>query len=334
MLKKVSIFILTTLIFAPIGTIYASDKLYLGGDSIGIQVNYEGVFVSGTYTFQVDGNTFDPSDRIMAKDLIIEVNKTKVSTLAQLYQEFNKFQEKKNEIPIVISRNNQRISTQLLSVYDEKENTFKSGIYVKDRIVGVGTMTYYDAQNHTYGALGHEVMDNDIKEIAPINNGSYYPAFVTSITKAQQNVPGEKHADIDYSKQLGNISLNTNIGIYGSYEELPKDAQALPWAKQSQIKLGKANIYTVLEGDKIETFEIEITKLNKQDSLDVKGIEFQVKDERLKAQTSGIIQGMSGSPIVQDSSIIGAVTHVITNDPMNGYGCYIEWMLTKSSNVN
>lgn len=316
-------------LFFPVA-IYASDDLYIGGDSVGIQVGYDGVLISGTYTYQVDGKTYDPSSVLHAKDIIQAINGVSVHSLDDLYAELNTYQSATNEIPIQILRDGNTLSLTMISTYDATQKSFKSGLYVKDKIVGVGTLTYYDPSTSTYGALGHEIMDSDVKEIANIQSGNLYPAKVESIAKAQENVPGEKHAQIDFTKPFATVEKNTNIGIYGVYSSLPSNVQSLPWATKEEVQKGPAEIYTVLHGSKIEKFSITITKVNPQDSSSIKGIEYVVDDPNLLAQTNGIIQGMSGSPIVQNGKIIGAVTHVVTAKPMNGYGVYIEWMLEKS----
>ena len=159
------------------------------------------------------------------------------------------------------------------------------------------------------------------------------PTNVISITKAQDNIPGEKHAEIDFSSAFANVLANTNIGIYGHYDSMLRNVEALPWAKHDEVHTGKAVMYTVLQGNTIEPFTINITKVHRQNTSDVKGIEFTIADERLASASNGIVQGMSGSPIVQDGKIIGAVTHVITSHPSNGYGVFVEWMLEKSRNM-
>lgn len=311
-------------------TCYANDTIYLGGDSIGIEVDYDGVLISGTYPFQVDGKTFDPSTSIQPKDIIKEVNGIRVHTLEELYAQLNKYQNEINEVPLTIERNTEEIHVSLTTIFDRSQKSFKSGLYVKDKIVGVGTLTYYDPSNKTYGALGHEIMDSDIKDLADIHTGNLYPASVISIQKAQNNIPGEKHAQINFQQSFANVLSNTNIGIYGQYTNILRDVTEMPWAKHTEAVTGDAVIYTVLKGQEIEAFNINITKVNKQGSSSVKGIEFEINDKRLAAATNGIIQGMSGSPIVQNGKIIGAVTHVVTSHPLNGYGVYIEWMLQES----
>lgn len=329
MSKKFFAFICTVFLLLPI-SISADDSIYLGGDSIGIEIDYDGVMISGTYSFDVNQKKYDPSNDIQVKDIITKVNQVRIHTLDDLYQQLNTYQETVNEIPITVERDKIEQDLTLITVYDTKQNTFRSGLYVKDKIVGVGTMSYYDPSTQTYGALGHEIIDVDLKEVVNVSKGFIYPATVTSIQKAQDNIPGEKHATIDFTDQVGNVVRNTPFGIYGYYEQLPEHVKAYDWAKQEEVKIGQAYMYTVVSGSTIEEFSIQIVKLHSQSSSSIKGIEFVVDDKRLLNISNGIVQGMSGSPIVQDGKIIGAVTHVVTSNPMNGYGVYIEFMLEQS----
>ncbi len=203
-------------------TVYANDELYLGGDSIGIKIQYDGILVIGTYSFSINGETYQPTKTIQSADVIVEINNQKVTTLQELYQQLSLYQEEVNDIPVTIRRNDKTIESSLKTTYDTSSNTFKSGLYVKDSIIGVGTLTYYDPYNQMYGALGHEIMDTDVKKIANVSDGSLYTSNVVSITKAEKHNPGEKHAEINFSNSFANILTNTNIGIYGniiSYDE-------------------------------------------------------------------------------------------------------------------
>ena len=314
-------------------TVYANDELYLGGDSIGIKIQYDGILVIGTYSFSINGETYQPTKTIQSADVIVEINNQKVTTLQELYQQLSLYQEEVNDIPVTIRRNDKTIESSLKTTYDTSSNTFKSGLYVKDSIIGVGTLTYYDPYNQMYGALGHEIMDTDVKKIANVSDGSLYTSNVVSITKAEKHNPGEKHAEINFSNSFANILTNTNIGIYGKYHQLLTEIKKFPWANQNEVHTGKAVMYTVVKGNVIEPFAIEITKTHSQNQAEPKGIEFVIADDSLSSISNGIVQGMSGSPIVQDGKIIGAVTHVVTSNPSKGYGVYIEWMLEKSRNL-
>ena len=197
--------------------VIANEELIIGGDSIGIQVEYDGVLITGTYTITIDNAIYDPATVFRQGDILKKVNGIPVKSLSELYAAVNTYQNASNEIPVQIQRESKMLDVILKTVYDESMNTYKSGLYVKDKIIGVGTLTYYNPTNQTYGALGHEIMDTDLKRIAEIHDGNMYSSSVTSITKAQESIAGEKHATIDFSKEIGNIVKNTNIGIYGKY---------------------------------------------------------------------------------------------------------------------
>lgn len=313
------------------GTIMAAEELYVGGNSVGIEVAYDGVMITGTYAIDIDGTMYDPGKHdIKIGDIIESINQVAIHDMKELYQEVAKFTKEVNDVPIHIKRGDEPLDVTLKTLYHESDHTFQSGLYVKDKITGVGTMTFYDPLHKTFGALGHEIMDTDLKEIAQISTGTIYNANVTSIVKAQPDIAGEKHASIDYETPIGDIDRNTKIGIYGHYDTTPSSL-LLPAASVDEVHTGPAQMYTALHGEEVQTFDIEITAAHKQDKSSIKGIEFRVSDPALLAAANGIVQGMSGSPIVQDGKIIGAITHVITSQPTTGYGVYIEWMLDEAN---
>ncbi|MEG2706668.1 MAG: SpoIVB peptidase S55 domain-containing protein [Erysipelotrichaceae bacterium] len=325
--KKWLYLLLSILLCYPIST-YAKEELYLGGDSVGIVVHYEGVLISGTYSIESNGTSYSPSDQdILKGDMIVKVGDYDVTSLEALNLQLNKYREDVNEITILIKRGNQTIDKQLISVYDKSNNIVQCGLYVKDKIVGIGTMTYYNPKDQNFGALGHEIQDVDLNEKAKLHSGEIFDSSVNHIIKAQANFAGEKHALINYNELIGHVLVNDELGIYGNYLKTPNQLNAMPWSKKEKVHLGKAKLYTVLSNQEIQAYDIMITKLHQQDEPAIKGIEYEVVDPKLIEKTGGIIQGMSGSPIVQDDCIIGAITHVITSNPKKGYGVYIEWML-------
>lgn len=333
MIKKAAALFMTLSLFSP-GMIYANSELVVGGDTIGIEVNYDGVMITGTYTITQGDSMYDPATVFQKGDIIKKINGVSIHSLEELYSIMNSYQNETNDIPCEIDRNGTIQNSNLKTIFDPSTSSYKSGLYVKDKIVGVGTMTYYDPSNQTFGALGHEIMDSDLQEIADISEGLIYSSNVTSITKAQENIAGEKHATINYNEPIGDIKKNTAIGIYGNYDSINDDSLSLEWASKDEVTIGPAEIYTVLNGTIIDSYDIDITKLHEQNASSVKGIEFTITDPILLDKTNGIIQGMSGSPIVQNNKIIGAVTHVILSNPMQGYGVYIEWMLQESNNLS
>ena len=218
-------------------------------------------------------------------------------------------------------------TTTLKLVLDEN-GVYKTGLYVRDSISGVGTLTYIDPNTKLYGALGHEIIEKNTSQKLDIKDGQIYQSNVISIVPSRSNSPGEKNANYNQDNVYGTINENTYAGIFGDYTATIPDKKLYKVATINDIKLDKAQILTVVEGDKIESFDINILKLN--NGYDSKNILFQITDERLLEKTGGIVQGMSGSPIVQGDYIIGAVTHVVVNEPTKGYGILITNMLEEA----
>ena len=206
-----------------------------------------------------------------------------------------------------------------------EDGIYKTGLYVKDSITGIGTLTYIDPESHIFGALGHEVIEGSSKKLVEIKNGIIFRNSIISIEKSTVGSAGSKNAKYYYNTVYGNIVKNTNHGIFGSYNKGINNLKLVEVGKKEDIKIGEASIYTVLEGEKVEEFKINITKIN--DTSDTKNLTFEITDPKLLEKTGGVVQGMSGSPIVQDNKIIGVVTHVIVDNPYTGYGLFITTML-------
>ncbi len=296
-----------------------NEKIYVGGQSIGIKLN-TGVVVVGTYGILENGRIYKPWEEanILEKDQIISLNNNKVTDVKSLLKALKTTSGK--ESLIEIKRNNEKITKRITPKI--VNDSYSLGIYVKDCILGVGTLTYYIDKINVYGSLGHQITSNDFY------SGEIYEAKVNDIIKPTRNEAGEKRATID-SGSIGNVKTNTNTGVQGYTNEcFNKDVmEALEFKTREEINLGDAELWTCINGKKVEKFKIKITNLVKQEKKDIKGISFEVVDKNLLEQTGGIIQGMSGSPIVQDNKIIGAVTHVLLSDSKKGYGIYLEFML-------
>ena len=235
-----------------------------------------------------------------------------------------------NNIKITYMRNNTTQNTNLKLIKDNN-NTYKTGIYVKDSITGIGTLTFIDPQTKLYGALGHEILEKSTGQKVEVKDGKIYESTVTGITKSTNGSPGEKNARYDSNKIFGKIKENTKSGIFGNYtSELP-NKKLYKVAQKKDIKLGKANILTVLKDSTVGSYEIEILQISKEDQK-IKNILFEIIDPNLLNETGGIVQGMSGSPIIQGNYIIGAVTHVVVDNPKEGYGIFITNMLEEAEN--
>lgn len=318
-MKKITFLLIALLIF-PLSVYSYSDSIIPGGYTVGISIDTPGIMIVGFY--KVDGKYNKGKPELRNGDYIQKINDTSVNTVDELINEINKNKDRK-EVEITYKRDNKINKTTLpLIVVD---GVYKTGLYVKDNITGTGTISYIDAKTNIYGALGHEVVQSDAKKLVEVKTGNIFENYITSITRSTNGNPGSKNAKFYFDKVYGNILDNTKYGIYGKYNIDLSNTEALPIKKLSDVSLGKAYIRTVTKGKDIDEYEINITKINKSSKL--KSISFEVTDERLLNEAGGIVQGMSGSPIIQDGYLIGAVTHVIVDNVKEGYGISIITML-------
>ena len=227
-------------------------------------------------------------------------------------------------LEIGYKRNGENKTTNL-ELKKDSNGVFKTGLYVKDSVTGIGTLTFIDPNTNKYGALGHAITDNKTNIKFDIKEGKIFKSEVVSIDKSRDGEPGEKNAKFYFDTVYGNIIQNEETGIYGDYNADYNSKDVLLVGEIKDIKEGKAVIRTTLENNKVEDFNIEILSVDK--NSDTKNILFKITDERLLKETGGIVKGMSGSPIIQDEKIIGAVTHTVISDNSKGYGISIIKML-------
>jgi len=210
------------------------------------------------------------------------------------------------------------------------QDVFRLGAWVRDSATGIGTLTYYDEATGTFGALGHPISDGDTGDILPAAGGSIYPAKIMGVRVGQRGDPGELHGTfVGDAKALGELQQNTAQGIFGTMNGYanPLFPDGLPVGARSGVQLGEATILSTVDGGEVTRYACEITQVLSQSAAMTKSMVIKITDERLLGKTGGIVQGMSGSPIIQDGKLIGAVTHVLVNDPTRGYGIFIENML-------
>lgn len=304
------------------------------GMTVGVNVVTDGIMVLGTGNVNgVDGKVYEPSKGILESgDLILEVNGKPLENKEQLIECIENSNEEK--LKMKVKREDEIIETSIQPVKSKEDKRFKIGAWVRDQTQGIGTITYYNPHTNSFGALGHGITDIDTKKLMPIKNGKIMKAEITSIKKGQKGIPGELTGaiyDTEESK-IGSVKLNTSQGIFGKIDTnkmdlLPKDT--VPIGLQHEIHEGKAVIRSNISGNKIEEFDVYIQKISKFNQDVSKGMIVKITDPRLLEKTNGIVQGMSGSPILQDGKLIGAITHVFVQDPTKGYGIFIESMLKK-----
>ena len=320
-MKKIKNIILSILFVISIFpyNIYAySDYIAVSGKNIGIQIKSKGVMVVGLYSI----NNVSPGKDagINLGDYIIKINNEDISNIEDMIKKIDKYKD--SNINVTYIRNNKEYTTTL-NLVKSNDGVYKTGLYVKDTISGVGTLTYIDPGTKMYGALGHAIIDKNSMQMVDIKDGKIYKSTITGITKSKDGVPGEKNAEFFYDEIFGSITKNTSSGIFGNYFN-DIDEKLYKVANVDEIKTGNAKILTVLNGSEIKEYEINIKKLNKDG---IKNISFDITDKKLLDKTGGIVQGMSGSPIIQNDKIIGAVTHVVVDNPTKGYGIFITNML-------
>ncbi|WP_338470207.1 SpoIVB peptidase [Niallia sp. XMNu-256] len=311
-------------------------KVIPGGQSIGVKLNTLGVLVVGHHLVTTEEGKVSPGELagIQVGDIITEINGKKIEKMQDVAPFVQEAGQTNKPLKLTVSRENGKIETELMPQKEKGDENFKLGLYIRDSAAGIGTMTFYHPESKKYGALGHVISDMDTKKPIVVDDGQIVKSTVTSIEKGSNGNPGEKLARFSSDKEvIGNIKRNSPYGIFG---ELNRDIQngimdePLPIALSHQVKEGPAQILTVVENDEVKLFDIEIVSTIPQKFPATKGMVIKITDPELLGKTGGIVQGMSGSPIIQDGKVIGAVTHVFVNDPTSGYGVHIEWMLNEA----
>jgi stage IV sporulation protein B len=308
-------------------------KVIPGGQSIGVKLNTVGVLVVGHHLVNTDEGKKSPGEiaGIKVGDIITEINGTKINKMSDVAPFVQTAGQNGQALNMVISRESGKFNTKLTPLKDKGEDMYKLGLYIRDSAAGIGTMTFMDPRSKKYGALGHVISDMDTKKPIVVDDGQIVRSTVTSIEKGSNGDPGEKLARFSSDREIvGNINKNSPFGIFGKLNKELKNGimdEPMPIALSNQVKEGPAKILTVVNNDKVEAFNIEIVSTIPQKFPATKGMVIKVTDPKLLEKTGGIVQGMSGSPIIQDGKLVGAVTHVFVNDPTSGYGVHIEWML-------
>ena len=306
------------------------------GNAIGMKLYTKGVLVVGMSQIETDNNEKKKpyeNSGIEQGDTILEVNNNAVENTEDLIKEVEKSEG--NTINIKYLRNEKTMQTDITPV--KSKNTYKIGLWVRDAAAGVGTLTFYEPNTNLFMALGHGISDIDTEEIVNIANGELVTANIVSITKGRKGYPGEIRGTIDQGRTIGTIYKNTNFGVYGTVKnknyleaDLTKEMEV---ATRSEIKEGKAQIICQLENSNKKKYDIEIEKIYTNNNQNNKSMLIKITDNELLEKTGGIIQGMSGAPIIQEGKFIGAVTNVLVNDPTQGYGVFADIMIKEMRSI-
>ena len=309
-------------------------SLIPGGHSIGVYLKTPGVMIVGFSDVKGKNGEVNPAGEAGLKegDLILKVNDIPVSHDFELKNLVNHYGGQK--VILTVKRGGQIIKKEITPVYSTEDKRWRIGIFIRDNIAGLGTLSYYNPVDKTFGALGHTIIDPDTGKIFPLKQGRILAAKIQTIYPSKRGQPGEKIGIFLAKNIVGTVYENNRFGIFGKASRdiiNPYFAKPLPIASNSEVKPGEAEIYTVLKGEKIEKFTIYIEKV-RPNQKDGRNLIIRIKDPRLLRVTGGIVQGMSGSPIIQNGKIAGVVTHVFLSDSSKGYGILIENMLKEVYN--
>ena len=319
---KKAFFTFFIIFILPISIFAYSNKIVVGGESIGINIQSDGLEVTGYY--KIKGKYINKN--IKVGDKIIKISNIRVDSINDLTKTIN---EKlvDNKVNIEIIRNNNIVKTELIVI--EEENKLKTGLYIKDSIVGLGTLTYIDPESMVFGSLGHEISFSETNNRVEVKDGKIMESNITSITKSRNGSVGSKNARIFFNNVLGNIKS----GLYGFYLDNIDNRKLYEIETFENIKIAPAYILTVTENNKVKEYSINIIDkfYSKKDTN--KAFSFKITDDELINKTGGIIQGMSGSPIIQNNKIIGSVTNVVIDNVKIGYGISIITMLKEGDKI-
>lgn len=305
---------------------YEKTSLVPGGMTFGLKVETKGLTVTSVDGFYSRGKQVFPAKDagVMQGDIIISVDGMELDNNTQLVKMIEK--SKGGQLELLVERKGKRLSLKLSPFFCDSEQKYRAGLWVKDSAAGIGTVTYFDPVDGRFGGLGHGITDKGTGEVSKITSGEVYSVRLDGIVKGKQGDPGELRGSF-MGGSVGKIDLNSQSGVFGRFSKLPQtQAQAIEIGLKDEVEVGEAKILSAVGGDGVKSYEVSIEKIISKDTA-TKNLLVKVTDPELLSLTGGIVQGMSGSPIIQNGKLIGAVTHVLVNDPTRGYGIFIENML-------
>ena len=312
--------------------VISKTKVIPMGNAIGMKLYTDGVLVVGMS--EIEGKKPYENSGIKEGDRIVQIDKKAIDNTEDLMEAVNKCNGK--EISVKYIRDNTTITTSIKPIKNSG-NQYKIGLWVRDAAAGVGTLTFYEPSSGMFGTLGHGILDVDTSELIKIANGELVTTNILNITKGKKGDPGEIRGTIESGHTIGNIDKNTSFGVFGTLNKTPyiniQNNDEIEVALREEIKIEDAQIICELENGKREKYNIKIQKVFLNNNKDNKSMLIKITDEKLLEKTGGIIQGMSGAPIIQNGKFIGAVTHVLVNDPTIGYGVFADIMIKQMREV-
>lgn len=296
--------------------------VYVGGYPLGFTLSCSGVVVVASSN--------ETAKNILAGDIITHIEDHKISSAEQILKLINTKDYAGKNLTLTVLRKGNPLKVTLTPIFDNTLKLYKLGLWIRDDAAGVGTLTYIRADNKRFGALGHPVCDIDTGSVMPVSDGNIFKCSVVGYKKGIKGNPGElKGLFLRTGKMLGELDKNNGFGVFGTFGDdyiAGYNEELVEVASKSEIKTGKATLRCTIDGLTPKDYEIEIVKAYFQNKKDNKSMFIRVTDKELISKTGGIVQGMSGSPILQNGKLVGAVTHVFVNDPTKGYAVFAEYM--------
>lgn len=307
------------------------QKVYLGGYPLGFTLECDGVLIVSIGDVETENGSVRPSKNknIKEGDVLYSINGMVIKSATHLHGLLNS-QNSMQNANIVIKRGKETINETITPAREIPSNMYRLGFWIRDNAAGVGTLTYVREDNQRFGALGHPVQDVDTGKLLPVSGGNIYKCNIVGYNRGTRGNPGElRGLFLRTGTNIGTLDNNNEYGVYGTISEdyVKKLGMPVDVAFRDEVKTGKAKILCTIDGTIPKEYDIEIVKLSHQSKSDKKSMVLKIIDKELISKTGGIVQGMSGSPIIQNGKLVGAVTHVFVSDPTKGFGVYIDWMI-------
>ena len=306
--------------------------VFVGGETVGFNLFSDGVICMGSNAVVTSDGVKEPikETELQEGDAILSIENMEIDNITDIDRIVNLPNLEGKELSLKVKRNNKTFDTKVTPVFDLLSNKYKLGLWIRNNASGVGTLTYVKKSDFRFGAVGHPIVDHELGDNFEVDSGNIYKCKLLGIKKGEKNNPGEIRSSINLSDDaIGYADTNCKYGVYGNIlnKGIIDAERTSTLGGRLGVKLGDAKIYCSIDNNGVKAYDIKIIKANKQNTADDKSMIIKITDKELLEKTGGIIQGMSGSPIVQNGKVIGAVTHVFLNDPTKGYGVYIDWMI-------
>lgn len=327
-LRGLGLLLAAVLTMWPTAAFAAAPTVVPVGRAVGIKLFSDGVVVVGTSEIATDGGNVNPAKAcgLREGDIITHINATEVDTIEEVSALLQELEGEPMSIRAI--RDERQVQLTAQPALCSTDGAYKLGAWIRDSMAGIGTVTFYCPDTGAFGALGHGINDADTALLMPLESGSILPASVAGVEKGKSGAPGQLKGVFDTSATLGLLSANTTGGVFGTMTDSRwVEGAAVEAARRDEVTAGDATILCNISGDRVDQFQVQIAKVFPETEGDCRDYLIKVTDQRLLDATGGIVQGMSGSPILQNGKIVGAVTHVMVDDPTSGYGIYVGRML-------